>query len=190
MEKTPHVMLVGEGAFRFAQKEGFPRENLLTPGARQAWEKWKEGSGTGNGHDTIGMIAMDASGNMSGACTTSGLAFKLPGRVGDSPIIGAGLYLDNDIGGAAATGHGELVMKTLGSFLVVELMRNGYGPADACREALERIRRKIPLQPDQQVGYIALGRSGIAGGYSLRNGFSYALFQNGMNRLFESPCLL
>lgn len=190
MEKTPHVMLVGEGALRFAQNEGFPRENLLTPKAREAWEKWKEGTGIGRGHDTIGMVAMDASGNLSGACTTSGMAFKLPGRVGDSPIIGAGLYVANDIGGAAATGHGELVLKTLGSFLVVELMRNGYGPTDACREALERIREKIPVQPDQQVGYIALDKSGMAGGYSLRKGFSYSLFQNGKNRLFETPCLL
>lgn len=190
MEKTPHVLLVGDGALRFAQKEGFPRENLLTPKAKEAWEKWNAGSGTGPGHDTICMLAMDAYGDFSGACTTSGMAFKMPGRVGDSPIIGAGLYLDNDIGGAAATGHGELVMKTLGSFLIVELMRNGLNPMDACREALERIRIKIPLLPDHQVGYIAINKSGVTGGFSLRNGFTYVLSQDGKDHLVKAPFLL
>ena len=192
MENTPHVMLVGRGAQEFAIREGFVKENLLTGKARKYWEKNKDPYrlDTGDaGHDTIGMLAMDASGNIAGACTTSGLAMKLPGRVGDSPIIGAGLYIDKDAGGAAATGHGELVMKTLGSFLVVELMRNGLSPEDACREALGRIRKKFTLLPGQQVGYVALGKYGQAAACSLIEGFEYALFRNGENLLLKSPHL-
>ncbi|HEC42794.1 MAG TPA: glycosylasparaginase [Bacteroides sp.] len=192
MEKTPHVMLVGEGAQKFAEKEGFPRENLLTPRAKKAWEKEKalKNNLSPVGHDTIGLVGMDKSGDIAGACTTSGLGFKMPGRVGDSPIIGAGLYVDNEVGGAAATGWGELVMKTLGSFLVVELMRNGAGPEEACREALERIRRKVPLDSEHQVGYIALNKSGNTAGYCLREGFEYALHSNGKNHLIKAPSLL
>ncbi|KPL13723.1 MAG: hypothetical protein AMS26_13325, partial [Bacteroides sp. SM23_62] len=115
MEETPHVMLVGEGALEFALNRGFQKTNLLTPEAKKAWEKWKKNRETGDtlgtGHDTIGMVALDAGGDLAGACTTSGLSYKLPGRVGDSPIVGAGLYVDNEVGAAAATGLGELVMK-------------------------------------------------------------------------------
>ncbi|MFQ5448162.1 MAG: N(4)-(beta-N-acetylglucosaminyl)-L-asparaginase, partial [Saprospiraceae bacterium] len=137
MEKTPHVMLVGDGALQFALEEGFKKENLLTEKSLKAWEKWKKKSKyepaiNAELHDTIGMITIDKAGDIAGACTTSGLAYKMHGRVGDSPIIGAGMYADNEVGGAAATGMGELVLKTLGSFLIVELMRQGMSPQQAC----------------------------------------------------------
>ena len=157
MEKTPHVMLVGDGATQFAIEQGFKREELLTPESKKAWQEWLKtakykpeanietksyGLGTPGGaknHDTIGMLAIDAKGNLSGACTTSGMAWKVRGRVGDSPIIGAGLYVDNEVGGATSTGVGEEVMRSVGSFLVVELMRQGMSPQAACKEAVERI---------------------------------------------------
>jgi isoaspartyl peptidase/L-asparaginase-like protein (Ntn-hydrolase superfamily) len=155
MEKTPHVMLSGKGALEFALKNGFEKEKLLTPQQKADWKKWKKekhefGSKINienqleENHDTIGMLAIDADGRLSGACTTSGMGYKLPGRVGDSPIIGAGLFVDGEVGGAVATGSGELVMKTLGSFLVVEMMRSGKSPAKACEEAVKRIAKKSP----------------------------------------------
>ncbi len=158
MEKTPHVMLTGKGALQFALDNGFEKENLLTPQMKKAWKKWKKEKKEFNtkinienqvleNHDTIGMLAIDKDGRISGACTTSGMGFKMPGRVGDSPIIGAGLFVDGEVGGAAATGSGELVMKTVGSFLVVELMRNGMSPTEACEEAVHRIAKKIPALP-------------------------------------------
>jgi isoaspartyl peptidase/L-asparaginase-like protein (Ntn-hydrolase superfamily) len=194
MEETPHVMLVGEGALEFAMSNGFQKANLLTPDARNTWEKWKKnqeaGKPAGTGHDTIGMVALDAEGDLAGACTTSGLGFKLPGRVGDSPIIGAGLYVDNEVGGAAATGVGELVMKTLGSFLVVEMMRTGISPEEACRMALERIAEKIPLKPDMQVGFIAISKAGETAGFGLRKSFEYAVMKEGRNQLLTAGSLL
>jgi L-asparaginase/N4-(beta-N-acetylglucosaminyl)-L-asparaginase len=194
MEETPHVMLVGEGALEFALDKGFQKTNLLTPEAKKAWEKWKKeqeaGNPDGSGHDTIGMVALDARGDLAGACTTSGLGYKLPGRVGDSPIIGAGLYVDNEVGGAAATGVGELVMKTLGSFLVVELMRTGLSPEEACRMALERITEKIPVKPDVQVGFIAINKAGEAAGFGLQRHFQYAVMTGGSNQLLTAQALL
>lgn len=195
MEKTPHVMLVGEGALQFALENGFEQEQLLTPEGEAAWQAWlKEGKyepvinienksfntdrlpGNQYNHDTIGMLAIDSNGNLSGACTTSGMAFKMRGRVGDSPIIGAGLYVDNEVGGATATGVGEEVIRTVGSFLVVELMRQGLSPRDACREAVERIIKKKPETAKQiQVGFLALGKNGEYGAFSLQKGFSYAV---------------
>jgi len=147
MEKTPHVMLVGNGALQFALEQGFKKENLLTEQSRKAWERWKKKAQyepviNAELHDTIGMISIDKAGDIAGACTTSGLAYKMHGRVGDSPIIGAGMYADNEVGGAAATGMGELVLKTLGSFLIVELMRQGMTPQQACEEAIGRIVHK------------------------------------------------
>ncbi len=193
MEKTPHVMLVGEGALKFAVEEGFQKTDLLTPDAKKAWEKWKQKSMVpddfNGGHDTIGMIALGAGADVAGACTTSGLSYKLPGRVGDSPIIGAGLFVDNEVGGAAATGHGELVMKTLGSFLVVELMRTGLSPEAACRSALNRIAEKIPLKPDYQVGFIAINKGGETAGYGLQKSFEYAVMKEGKNQLFKAGSL-
>lgn len=181
MEKTPHVMLSGEGALKFALENGFKKENLLTPERKTEWKKWKkehkEFKQTINieNHDTIGMIALDSEGRLSGACSTSGMGYKLRGRVGDSPIIGAGLFVDGEVGGATATGTGELVMKTLGSFLVVELMRNGMPPFEACREAVIRITKKVSEYRQHQVGYIALNKNGEYGAFCIQPGFDFAI---------------
>lgn len=180
MEKTPHVILVGEGALKFALDNGFKKENLLTPESEAAWKEWLKTSKYApvinfENHDTIGMIAMDANGNLSGACTTSGLAYKMHGRVGDSPIIGAGLFVDNEIGAATATGHGEFVIKTAGSAMVVEMMRQGKSPVEACKEVVNRVAKKYPEKvKDIQVAFIAINKAGEYGGYGLRKGFNYA----------------
>lgn len=191
MEKTPHVMLVGDGALQFALENGFTKENLLTENSKQKWEEWLIESKYKpipniENHDTIGLLAIDMQGNLSGACTTSGMAFKLHGRVGDSPIIGAGLFADNEVGGATATGTGELVMRTVGSFLVVELMRNGYSPQAACEEAVNRIIKSNINTDDHQVGYIAINKKGETGAYCIRPGFNYAVHKNGENKLIDS----
>ncbi len=191
MENTPHVMLVGEGALQFALESGFKKEDLSTPESTKAWKKWlikSEYKPIPNieNHDTIGMIAIDKSGNLSGACTTSGMGFKMRGRVGDSPIIGAGLFVDNEVGGATATGTGELVMRTVGSFLVVELMRNGYSPQAACEEAVTRIAKSDVDLTHHQVGYIAVNKQGETGAYCVRPGFNYALHKDGENKLIDS----
>ena len=198
MEKTPHVVLVGDGALQFALANGFKKENLLTPESEKAWKEWLKTSkyepvinienklhkpaneanmpGGPNNHDTIGMIAMDANGNFSGACTTSGMAYKMHGRVGDSPIIGAGLYVDNEIGAATSTGVGEEVIRIVGSHLVVELMRQGLAPEAACKKAVERIISRSPAKAKTlQVGFIAINKKGEYGGYALQKGFSYAV---------------
>jgi len=193
METTPHVMLSGQGAFQFALENGFEMKNLLTPDAEKAWKKWLEESNydpvinwenePNNYHDTIGLLAVDENGDIAGACTTSGLAYKMHGRVGDSPVIGAGLFVDNEVGAATATGMGELVLKTCGSFLVVELMRNGKKPQEACKEAVLRIVRKDPENVKRQVGFIAVNKNGEVGGFSLQPGFNYALLQKGINEM-------
>ncbi len=191
MEKTPHVMLVGEGALRFALANGFKEENLLTEQSKTAWEKWiKENNYTPykpdeKNHDTIGMIALDKKGNLSGACTTSGLGFKMHGRVGDSPIIGAGLYVDNEVGGAATTGLGEAIIKIVGSHLVVEQMRMGKSPTEACKVAVERLLKKVKGFSDI-AGFIALNKNGEFGGYSTKSGFQYAVYSEGENKLINS----
>jgi len=190
MEKTPHVMLSGEGAFKFAMDNGFKKENLLTEKSKKAWEEWKKTSKyepivNFENHDTIGMLALDKDNNVSGACTTSGLSYKMHGRVGDSPIIGAGMYCDNEVGGACATGVGEFVMKTLGSFLVVELMRQGKTPQQACEEAIQRITKKYDFKKFQ-VGYLAVNKNGEIGAYSIQKGFTYSLFVNNENKIFDS----
>ena len=180
MENTPHVFLAGEGAYRFAREEGFPHTELLTEKSRQAWEKWKADEQSKKppinqeNHDTIGMLALDAKGNLSGACTTSGWAYKLHGRVGDSPIIGAGLFVDNEVGAACATGMGEAVIRIAGSATVVELMRHGYSPQQACKEAVERIKAKHKDLDGLQVGFLALNKSGEMGAHSVYAGFDYA----------------
>lgn len=140
MEKTPHVMLVGDGALQFAVSQGFKKENILTAESEKEWKEWLKDSKYQpivniENHDTIGMIALDAQGNLSGACTTSGMAFKMHGRVGDSPIIGAGLFVDNEVGAATATGHGEEVIRTVGTHLVVELMRQGRNPQQSVQRS-------------------------------------------------------
>ena len=191
MEKTDHVMLAGKGAFEFALKNGFKKENLLTEQSRKGWlERKKDNNikdswGPNDDHDTITSLAQDNDGNLSGACTTSGLAYKLHGRVGDSPIIGAGMYVDNEVGAAGATGMGELVMKTCGSFLVVELMRQGYSAMEACNEAVNRIVKQEGGKTKLQVGYIALGKDGSIGYSSIQKGFQYALYKDGVNKLHD-----
>ncbi len=179
MDETPHVMLSGEGALQFALANGFKKENLLTANAKKEWEAWKKEAKYKpiiniENHDTIGLLAIDKKGDISGACTTSGLAFKLHGRVGDSPVIGAGLFVDNEIGGATATGMGEAVLKTLGSFLVVELMRQGLSPQEACKEAVMRVVRKQKYK-DFQIGFIALNKKGASGAFCIHPGFNFAL---------------
>ncbi|MGB1241020.1 MAG: isoaspartyl peptidase/L-asparaginase family protein [Chitinophagales bacterium] len=190
MDKTPHVLLAGQGALQFALEEGFEKEDLLTPKARQAWEEWKKEAEYKpiiniENHDTIGLLAIDQNGDISGACTTSGLAFKMQGRVGDSPIIGAGLFVDNEVGAATATGMGEAVLKTLGSFLVVELMRQGKTPQEACEEAVMRIVKKQKYQ-DFQIGYLAIDKQGNYGSYCIHSGFDFAVYQDGENHLVDS----
>ncbi|MES2064372.1 MAG: N(4)-(beta-N-acetylglucosaminyl)-L-asparaginase [Bacteroidota bacterium] len=208
MEKTPHIMLAGEGALQFALANGFKRKNLLTEKSKKDWKEWLKTSkynpemnienrlydkktdpmpGGPKNHDTIGMVAMDASGNISGACTTSGLAYKMHGRVGDSPVIGAGLYVDNEVGAASASGVGEEVIRIVGSHLVVELMRQGLKPEEACKKAVERIVQRGPERSKTiQVAFIALNKQGEIGGYSLQPGFSYSVRSNTINQVIPA----
>ncbi|HVB03102.1 MAG TPA: N(4)-(beta-N-acetylglucosaminyl)-L-asparaginase [Chitinophagaceae bacterium] len=208
MEKTPHVLLVGEGALQFALSQGFKKENLLTPKSRKDWKKWLKTSqyqpiinienklggrdtanmpGGKHNHDTIGILALDSRGNLSGACTTSGLAFKMHGRVGDSPILGDGLYVDNEVGAATSTGLGEANMKIVGTSVVVEMMRQGHSPEEACRIAIERVIKKWPDWAKQiQLGYLAVNRHGETGAWCLQRGFNYAVYSNAIpNKLFD-----
>lgn len=188
MEESPHCMLVGEGAKLFALEHGFEDEDLLTPDAEAEWKKWldqKEYKPKINieNHDTIGMLALDEEGRISGACTTSGAAWKMHGRVGDSPIIGSGLFIDPAIGGAAATGLGEEVIKTAGSHLVVEMMRAGHSPEEACKIATERIiERSSANREGVQVAFIALNKEGAYGGYSIVEGFDVSVYNTDGNR--------
>jgi N4-(beta-N-acetylglucosaminyl)-L-asparaginase len=197
MEETPHVMLVGQGALEFAKQQGFQEEDLLTEGSRTAWERWKAENGPERppinveNHDTIGMLTLDANGNLAGACTTSGAAYKYHGRVGDSPIIGAGLYVDNEVGGATSTGWGEAVIRAVGCFLVVEFMRQGHGPEDACRLAVERVIQKNPDWREIQVGFLALSKTGEYGAYCIAPGFDFAIqTPSGGNQLIDSSSTL
>lgn len=208
MEDTPHVLLVGDGALQFALQKGFKREELLTPESRKAWQEWLRQAryqpvvngeirdyrspgkpGGALNHDTIGMLAVDANGHLAGACTTSGMAWKLHGRVGDSPIVGAGLYVDNEVGAATSTGVGEEVIRNAGSFLVVELMRQGRSPQLACEEAVRRIVKKHPDGAKElQVGFLALRRDGACGAFAIQKGFAYAVCDSRQqDRLIASP---
>jgi isoaspartyl peptidase/L-asparaginase-like protein (Ntn-hydrolase superfamily) len=197
MEHTPHLLLAGEGARRFALEHGVASRDLLTPQAAAAWQRWRDAEGRrraphadGKNHDTIGLVARDASGRMAGACSTSGMAFKLPGRVGDSPIIGAALYVDDDVGAACATGQGEEVLRVAGSFLVVELMRGGAAPDAACRQVVERIVRGHEARGGHaaglQVGFLAADRSGSIGAWAVRRGFSIAIRDRSGARLVDA----
>ncbi len=214
MEKTPHVMLVGQGAQQFALQNGYTLQGLqLSDHAQKSYTEWLKKSEykpimnieKGHGpnvpsepasdefnHDTIGMIALDNNGNLSGACTTSGMGFKMRGRVGDSPIIGAGLYVDNEVGAATATGQGEEVIRICGSFLVVEFMRQGYSPEQACKKAVERIQKNTPNNVNNiQVGFIALNKKGEYGSYSLHKNFDYgATFGNGETKKHDSQFII
>ena len=213
MEKTPHVMLVGEGAQQFAVAEGFPLEpQVLSAEAQKAYREWLkeskyepainreniENKGHGpfapavlqNGewnHDTIGMVALDAKGNLSGSCTTSGMGFKMRGRLGDSPIIGAGLYVDNNVGACTATGQGEDVIRVAGAHSVVELMRQGFGPELACQKVIERIVKiKRDAAKKIQVAFLAINKNGVVGSYAIHKGFSYAIKTNTTEKLIEA----
>ena len=183
MEKTPHIILAGLGAEKFAYENGFKKTDLLTESTKKQYEAWKKTSKyqtTINieNHDTIGMLAIDKFGDIAGACTTSGMAYKIAGRIGDSPLIGAGLYVDNEVGGATATGVGEEVIRTVGSFLIVELMRQGKSPKEACEEGVKRIMNKNKGRKDFQIGFIALNKNGETGSYCVHPGFSYSQFSS------------
>ena len=187
MEKTPHVMLSGKGAEEFAISQGYKKTDLLTDQSKEEWEEWLKDQDYRpiiniENHDTIGMLCIDKNNNLSGACTTSGLAYKMKGRVGDSPIIGSGLFIDNKIGGAVATGLGEEVVKTVGSFLVVELMRQGLSPQEACEKAVKRIVSNNTQENKFQVAYIAMNKKGEVGSYSIEPGFTYMDYVNGENK--------
>lgn len=193
MEKTPHVFLTGDGALQFALANGFKKEKLLTKESERAWREWLKTSeykpkANIENHDTIGIVALDRQSNVSGACTTSGMAYKMRGRVGDSPIIGAGLFVDNEVGAATSTGVGEEVIRIVGSHLVVELMRQGRSPQQACEEAVKRIVKNQPVKSkDLQVGFLALNKQGETGAYALQKGFTYAVYSpEVVNRLFEA----
>ncbi|MDO4782829.1 MAG: N(4)-(beta-N-acetylglucosaminyl)-L-asparaginase [Capnocytophaga felis] len=199
MEKTPHVMLVGDGAKQFALSQGFKEEDLLTEKSKKAYEEWLKTSQYKpiiniENHDTISMLALDENGNLSGACTTSGMAWKMAGRVGDSPIIGGGLFLDNEVGAAAATGLGEAVIRTAGSAMVVELMRHGKSPQEACEIVTKRIYDLYKNSPELehlQVGFIALSKSGEIGAFCVRKGFNYALqSKNQQNTLIDATYMM
>ncbi len=205
MEKTPHVQIVGDGALQFALEQGFKKENLLTPQSKKAWKEWLKNSQYDpmttveeieqrieRNHDTIGMLALDQFNNISGACTTSGMAYKIHGRVGDSPIIGAGLYVDNEIGAATATGVGEEVVRICGSHTVVEAMRYGKSPEDACRLALDRlIKMKGEVYCRKvQIGFIAMNKKGEIGCYSLVPNFTMAVRDEAGSRVIASKSVL
>ena len=188
MEETDHVMLVGQGAKQFALEKGFKAENLLVEASEKEWKEWLDDSKYKpviniENHDTIGMLALDSKGRLSGACTTSGAAYKLHGRVGDSPIIGAGLYVDGEIGAACATGLGEAVIRACGSHLVVQLLKQGYSPVEACQEAVEHIHKIHKNHDGLQVGFLAMTKDGKVGGYSMYNGFDYAVHDEDGSRM-------
>jgi len=187
MEETPHVILVGDGAAQFAAEQGFEKRNLLTEKSREEWIEWRKTSRYQpviniENHDTIGMLVLDKEGKLAGACTTSGMAYKMRGRVGDSPVIGAGLFVDPEIGAATATGLGEEVVRTVGSFLIVELMRQGKSPQEACEEGVKRIMARIEGTPEFQIGFIALNTAGETGGYCIHPGFSYRRYDQDGHR--------
>lgn len=186
MEVTPHVMLVGEGAFAFAHSQGFPVQDLMTEESRKRWGEWRVKQALPpETHDTIGMVALDQHGDIAAGCSTSGYGYKLPGRVGDSPIIGSGLYADNDIGGAAATGLGEDIMRYCASFAVVERMRQGLSPEEACVAVLRWMYEKDPKKGSVSIGIVALNKAGEYGAAGMRKGFPYAVLVDGEHLLKE-----
>lgn len=214
MESGKHVFLAGDGALQFAVENGFERmPNQLSDDAEKAWHEWlkkseykpvvnientkpKVGNGPGSpstfddgrfNHDTMGTIALDADGNLSGACTTSGMAFKTHGRVGDSPIIGAGLFVDNKVGAATSSGVGEEVIRICGTHTVIEMMRFGHTPEAACKEAIRRIVERDPKAATSiQVGFVAISKKGVVGAYAIQKGFSYSVTNERFNETLPS----
>ena len=213
MESTKHVFLAGDGALQFAVENGFEKmPKKLSADAEKAWKEWLKKSeykpvsnienrkvsqndltapaffenGTAN-HDTMGTIALDAAGNLSGACTTSGMAFKMHGRIGDSPIIGAGLFVDNAVGAATSSGVGEEVIRICGTHLIIELMRFGYSPTKACKEAVRRVvDRDRKAAKEMQVGFIAIAKNGEVGAFAIQKGFTYSVTNATTNRVLDS----
>ncbi len=194
MEDTQHVMLVGEGAKEFALANGFGKIKTPLPEVKKDYKKWKKEQAeiarrpviNVENHDTIGMLAIDQHGHISGACTTSGWAYKMHGRVGDSPIIGSGLFIDSEVGGAVATGLGEAIIRIAGSHTVVELMRQGSSPEEACKLAVERILSKHENTEGLQCCFLAMDRYGNVGGYSVYNGFNFAYTDANDHRLIDT----
>lgn len=195
MEKTEHVMLIGEGAFRFALECGFQEQEMLTPKTRAEWEAWRD-RGTGqdtlpaDSHDTIGMVALDACGDLAAACTTSGIAYKRPGRVGDSPLIGSGLYADNEVGAAVATGRGEEIARTCGSFAIINLIREGRSPQEACEAVVKHLVHRVPSSSRHQMAYVAIDKKGNFGAAAARSPFPYAVTTKCENELKTGFTLL
>lgn len=179
MEKTKHVFLVGQGAKDFAAQQGFEKQELLTPQQRDKWKQWLKDNGRevpADSHDTISLLGIDAERRIAGGCSTSGLAYKLHGRVGDSPLIGGGLYVDGEVGAAGATGVGENILRYCGTFLICELMRQGKSPTEACIGAIERIARGDRKKPaDLSVNFIALDKQGRWGAAGTDEGFAAAV---------------
>jgi len=194
MDTTQHVMIVGAGAKKFALDRGFEKIKTPIPEVKAEWKKWRKEHKdeytkpeiNHENHDTIGMLAMDQFGNISGACTTSGWAYKMHGRVGDSPIIGAGLFVDNEVGGAVATGLGEAIIRIAGSHTVVELMRQGHSPQEACKMAVDRILSKHTDLSNLQCCFLAIDKKGNVGSYSVYNGFNYALKTSKMEKMVDA----
>ena len=194
MEETPHVILAGAGARQFALEQGFAATDLLTEQARREWMEWRKTAEyrpviNAENHDTIGQLVLDEEGRIAGACTTSGMAYKMRGRVGDSPIIGAGLFVDGEVGGAVATGLGEAVLRTLTSFLVVEFMRQGMTPQEACEAAIQRLKEKHDNHRDFQIGIVALDVKGRTGAYALQPGFNFARSVDGTTELIDAASI-
>jgi len=196
MERTPHVMLVGDGAQKFALSQGMSLDEFQSEEAVRAYEEWLIKSEYKpiiniENHDTIGMVTMDGNGDLAGSCTTSGLAYKMRGRVGDSPIIGSGLYVDNAVGAATGTGLGETVLRSCSAFLIVELMRQGMHPQKACEEAIKRVKQINAFMTEEfQVGLLAVNKKGETGAFALREGFTYALAKNGENKVYKADYLI
>lgn len=190
MEKTPHVMLVGEGARMFALSEGLESVPIDSRERNEAWQKripisGKPSAAAKDTHDTIALLVLGADHTIAGGCSTSGLGGKLPGRVGDSPIIGSGLYVDNEVGAAGATGVGENVMRYCGTFMVVELMRQGLAPDEACRQAIQRIARQDPKGMNLTISFIALDKHGRFGVATTNKTFQYAVTTPSFSRVLE-----
>jgi isoaspartyl peptidase/L-asparaginase-like protein (Ntn-hydrolase superfamily) len=195
MERTPHTMLAGDAARAFAVANGMSETNLLTEEAARRfaeWQKTESGKRKLQGHDTLGILAIDSTGHLAGACTTSGMAFKLPGRVGDSPIIGAGLYVDGTVGAATATGRGEEMVKACGSFAIVENMRRGMEPQAAIRDVMERLLRRRGGNADVDVSFLALRADGEYAGMTLRAAtpFKFAVINEAAKVLLDAPVLV
>ncbi len=187
LEEGKHIMLVSEGAKEFALKHGFREENLLTPKSAAWYAGQLEKRSGESGHDTIGVLAMDMQGDMAVVCTTSGLAMKWSGRVGDSPLIGSGLYMDGNVGGAVGTGVGERAIEVCGAFAIVEMMRNGFSPQKACEELIKRVVARNRPNVDFQLGFIALNKVGETGAAGMQKGFVYAVQEEiGENNLKEA----